>query len=169
MSKLAFLTMVTLVAAILSPSVIVNSFAKSSDGDSGNSGGSDSNDKPKTSGHKKGEGGGIPVPGLPAPKKVDNKNKERDGSGNGGFPEPGLPAPKQADGGNVDISNSGYDNGNVKQFDTSKSPFRITGSDGQVVKYKPGFNETFYNSTLPYCFAIQSGSCYDSSTGHVIP
>jgi len=169
MSKLAFLTMVTLVAAILSPSLVVNSFAKSSDGDSGNSGGSDSDDKPKTSGPKKGDSGGVPVPGLPAPKMVENKNKERDGSGNGGFPVPGLPAPKQANGGNDDISNSAYDNGNVKQFDTSKSSFRIGGSDGQVVKYKPGFNETFYNSTLPYCYAVTTGTCYDSSTGHIIP
>ncbi len=42
------------------------------------------------------------------------------------------------------------------------------GSDGKVVEHRPGFNETFYNSTLPYCFAVQSGSCYDSSTGHII-
>lgn len=35
MSKLAFLTIVTLVATILSPSVVANTFAKSSDGDGG--------------------------------------------------------------------------------------------------------------------------------------
>ncbi len=58
---------------------------------------------------------------------------------------------------------------NIKKFDPSKSSFRIGGSDGKVVEYRPGFNETFYNSTLPYCFAVQSGSCYDSSTGHIIP
>jgi hypothetical protein len=55
------------------------------------------------------------------------------------------------------------------RFYTSKSSFRIGGSDGKVVQYMPGFNETFYNSTLPYCFAVTSGSCYDSSTGQVIP
>ena len=49
------------------------------------------------------------------------------------------------------------------RFDTSKSSFRIGGSDGKVVQYMPGFNETFYNSTLPYCFAVTSGTCYDSS------
>jgi len=167
MSKLAFLTMVTLVAAILSPSVIVNSFAKSSDGDSGNSGGSDNNDKPKISGHKKVDNGGVPVPGLPAPKRVDNKNK--DSNNGGGLIVPGSPA-VTADGGGSNDGNTGYNNdNNIKTFDTSKSSFRIGGSDGQVVKYKPGFNETFYNSTLPYCYAVTTGTCYDSSTGHIIP
>jgi hypothetical protein len=62
MSKLTFLTIVTLVAAILFPSVIANTFAKSSDGDS--DGGSGNDDKPKTSGYKKGDdggSGGMPV------------------------------------------------------------------------------------------------------------
>lgn len=78
----------------------------------------------------------------------------------------GVPVPPAADSGG---DNTGYNNGNIKKFDTSKSSFRIGGSDGKVVEYMPGFNETFYNSTLPYCFAILRGSCYDSSTGQVIP
>ena len=65
--------------------------------------------------------------------------------------------------------NTCYNNDNIKKFDTSESSFRIGGSDGKVVEYMPGFNETFYNSTLPYCFAVLRGSCYDSSTGQVIP
>ena len=74
-----------------------------------------------------------------------------------------------ADSGSND-ANSGYNNdNNIKKFDTSKSSFRIDGSDGKVVQYKPGFNETFYNSTLPYCFAVPSGSCYNSATGQITP
>ena len=50
-----------------------------------------------------------------------------------------------------------------------QSSFRIGGSSGKVIEYKLGFNETFYNSTLPCCFAVTSGSCYDSSTGKIMP
>ena len=46
--------------------------------------------------------------------------------------------------------------------------FRIDGSK-KIVEYMPGFNDTFYNSTLPYCYAVTSGSCYDNSSGQVIP
>ena len=77
----------------------------------------------------------------------------------------GVPVVPSADG----SDNAGYNNGNIKKFDTSKSSFRIGGSDGKVVQYRPGFNETFYNSTLPYCFAVQGGSCYNSATGQIIP
>jgi hypothetical protein len=106
-----------------------------------------------------------PAPGVPA-ALADDKHKDKDSGGhNGGFPVPGLPAPRQAD----DSSNGGYDNGNIKQFDTSKSSFRIGGSNSKVVEFRPGFNETFYNSTLPYCFAVPSGSCYNTATGQIIP
>src|ERR671930_530701 len=79
MSKLAFIPIIfALVATILSPSVVMNTFAKSLDGDS------DSDDKPKTSGHRKGgdSGGGMPVPGVPA-VPADNTHKDKD-SNNGG-------------------------------------------------------------------------------------
>lgn len=88
------------------------------------------------------------------------------GGRRGGIPVLGVPVSPVADSGG---DNTGYNNDNIKKFDTSKSSFRIGGSDGKVVEYMPGFNETFYNSTLPYCFAVLRGSCYDSSTGQVIP
>ena len=97
----------------------------------------------------------------------DKDNNNGDGIRHGGIPVLGVPVPPAADGDGGD--NNGYNNDNIKTFDTSKSSFRISGSDGQVVKYKPGFNETFYNSTLPYCYAVTTGTCYDSSTGHIIP
>jgi hypothetical protein len=166
-SKIAFMSIITalITAIILSSPVVVNTFAKSSGGDS--SGGSDGGDKPKTSGNKKGDGGGMPVPGSPV-VRVDNKHKDKDSNNGGRLIVPGSPV-VTADSGSND-ANSGYNNdNNIKKFDPSKSSFRIGGSDGKVVEYRPGFNETFYNSTLPYCFAVQSGSCYDSSTGHIIP
>ena len=75
----------------------------------------------------------------------------------------------RADGDNHDGYDSSYNNGKMKKFDTSKSSFRIGDDHRKIVEYVPGFNETFYNSTLPYCFAVQSGSCYDSSTCQIIP
>jgi hypothetical protein len=172
MSKLTFLTIVTLVAAILFPSVIANTFAKSSDGDSG--GGSGNDDKPKTSGYKKGDdggSGGMPVPGVPV-VRADDKHRDKDSKGGtGGFPVPGVPAVR-AGGSDDDNGGSGgvYNNNNIKKFDTSKSILRSAGSHGsKIIEYTPGFNETFYNSTLPYCYAVTAGTCYDSSTGHIIP
>jgi hypothetical protein len=176
MPKITFMIIIiTLTAAILSPAVVGNAFAKSSGGDSGGSDGSggnsgdDSDNKPKTSGHKKGDsdGGGMPVPGVPV-VTADNKHKdkERNGAGGRGPPVPGLPV-VTSDGNDGD-NRDGYNNRNIKSFDTSKSSFRISGSGSRIVQYMPGFNETFYNSTLPYCFAVTSGSCYDSSTGQVV-
>jgi len=160
-----------MVAAILSPSVFANSFAKSSDGDSGGG-----DDKPKTSNHRKGDdgGGGMPVPGVPA-VRADNKEKNNNkdsNNGGGRLIVPGSPVVTTDIGNGNDndgTGNTAYNNGNIKEFDTSKSPFRIGGSDGKVVQYVPGFNETFYNSTLPYCFAVQSGSCYNTATGQIMP
>ena len=127
MSKLAFLTIVTLIAAILSPSVVANTFAKSSDGDSGdNSGG---NDKSKTEGKKDDGGDHLAVPGSPA-VPADNKPKHKDSKNGGGLIVPGSPAVTADSGGN-DVNNV-YDNNNIKKFDTSKSSFRIGGSDGKV-------------------------------------
>jgi hypothetical protein len=65
MSKIAFTSIIIalITAIILSSSVVADTFAKSSGGDSG--GGSDGGDRPKTSGNKKGDGGGMPVPGSP--------------------------------------------------------------------------------------------------------
>ena len=168
MSKLAFILIIValLAAAIISPSVVANTFAKSSDGDGGGSDSDSGADKPRTSGHKKDDGGHLAVPGSPA-VLADNKPKHKDKDNGGGLIVPGSPV-VTADSGSND-ANSGYNDNNIKKFDTSKSAFSIGGSDGKVVEYKPGFNETFYNSTLPYCFAVQSGSCYDSSTGQVIP
>jgi hypothetical protein len=71
------------------------------------------------------------------------------------------------DGDNHDGDGSNYNNDKLKKFDTSKSSFHIGDGHRKIVEYMPGFNETFYNSTLPYCFAVTSGSCYDSSTGQV--
>jgi hypothetical protein len=147
MSKLAFLTMVTLVAAILSPSVVVNSFAKSSDGDSGSS----ETKKPK-------HDAGPIVAGVPAPQAAKHKQKAPIVAG--------VPAPVAADHGG---SSGGYNDNNLKTFYTSKSPLRIAGSNDKMVTFKPGFNETFFNSTLPYCFAVKTGACYDSTTGQVVP
>ena len=60
-----------------------------------------------------------PAPGVPA-ALADDKHKDKDSGGhNGGFPVPGLPAPRKAD----DSSNGGYDDGNIKQFDTSSHRF----------------------------------------------
>ncbi|MFL6378127.1 MAG: hypothetical protein ACJ71G_01225 [Nitrososphaeraceae archaeon] len=95
-----------------------------------------------------------------------HKDKERNGAGGRGPPVPGLPV-VTSDGNDGD-NRDGYNNRNIKSFDTSKSSFRISGSGSRIVQYMPGFNETFYNSTLPYCFAVTSGSCYDSSTGQVV-
>ena len=169
MSKLAFLTIATLIAAILSPSVIANTFAKSSDGDSGGSGSSSGggDNKPKTAGHKKDDsGGGMIVPGSPV---VSADEKDKDSNNGGHLIVPGSPV-VAADNGN-DGGNSGYnnDNNDIKTFNPSKSSFSIGGSDGKVARYIPGFNETFYNSTLPYCFSVQSGSCYNSATGQITP
>src|SRR5215217_5372762 len=146
MSKIAFMSIIIalITAIIVSSSVVADMFAKSSSGDSGGSGGGD---KPKTSGNKKGGGGGIVVPGSPV-VTADRDN----GNGN--------------DGGDIGYNNEGGNN--IKKFDPSKSLFSIGGTSNKIVEYKPGFNETFYNSTLPYCYAVTSGSCYDSSTGHVI-
>jgi hypothetical protein len=90
MSNTVF-TIIT-IAAILSPSVIANAFAEPSGGDSGKgSGGStgdggSSNDKPKTvthmSGHKKGDGDRLAVPGVPV-VRADNKHKQKDSNGGG--------------------------------------------------------------------------------------
>jgi hypothetical protein len=95
----------------------------------------------------------MPVPGLPLPKGVDNKHKD---SNSGGLIVPGLPVVRSDGNDHDDGGGSSYNNGNIKKFDTSKSSFRISGSGSEIVQYMPGFNETFYNSTLPYCFALQS-------------
>ena len=79
-----------IIASILFPSVVVNTFAKSSGIDSGGSNDGDrgGDDKPKTSGHKKGDGngggGGMPVPGVPV-VKADNKHKDKDKDSNSGL------------------------------------------------------------------------------------
>jgi hypothetical protein len=133
MPKITFMIIITL-TAILSLAVFGNAFAKSSGGDSGGSGGSSdgSDNKPKTSGHKKGDSsgsGGMPVPGLPLPKGVDNKHKD---SNSGGLIVPGLPVVR-SDGNDHDDGGSSYNNGNIKKFDTSKSSFRISGSGSEIV------------------------------------
>ena len=161
MSKLAFLAIAALIA-IFSLSVFANTFAKSSSGDSRG------NDK---SGHKKDDGGShLAAPGSPV-VVAKNKHKEQKNDDNtGGLAAPGSPvAVADSGNGNDGGSNNGGYGGHIKKFDTSKSSFRIGGSNGKVVQYMPGFNETFYNSTLPYCFAVLRGSCYDSSTGQIIP
>jgi len=171
MSKIAFMSIIIalITAIIVSSSVVADMFAKSSSGDSGGSGG----DKPKTSGNKKGDDGGMPVPGSPV-VRVDNKHKDKDNNNGGGrLVVPGSPVVTADrdngngnDGGDIGYNNEGGNN--IKKFDPSKSLFSIGGTSNKIVEYKPGFNETFYNSTLPYCYAVTSGSCYDSSTGHVI-
>ena len=165
MSKIAFTSI------ILSSSVVADTFAKSSGVDSG--GGSDGGDRPKTSGNKKGDGGGMPVPGSPV-VRVDNNHKDKDSNNGGGrLIVPGSPVVTADSGnsnGNYGGGGIGYNNeggNNIKKFDPSKSLFSIGGTSNKIVEYKPGFNETFYNSTLPYCYAVTSGSCYDSSTGQV--
>jgi hypothetical protein len=170
MSKTILLMTVIALAAVLSLFVAPNAFAaKSSDEDSGGS-----DDKPKStsdaSGHKtKGDSsnepkhGGLPVPGMPVTGVDRHKDKDEDRDSGGGLPVPGILAHMRTDG----DDGSEYNNNNIKKFDTSKSIFRSAGSShgSKVIEYMPGFNETFYNSTLPYCYAVISGSCYDSSTG----
>jgi hypothetical protein len=39
----------------------------------------------------------------------------------------------------------------------------------KTIEFQLGYNVTFYNATMPYCFAVTTGACYDSSTGKVIP
>lgn len=149
----------------------VFAFAKSSSRGSGGS--DDGGDKPKTSGNKKGDSGGMPVPCSPA-VRVDNKRKDKDNNGGGRLIVPGSPV-VTADGdigngnngGGIDYNNEG--GSNIKKFDPSKSVFSIGGTSNKVVEYRPGFNETFYNSTLLYCYAVTSGSCYNSSTGQILP
>jgi hypothetical protein len=168
MSKTTFMTIIIFAAVFSLLSVGANGFAKSSGGDSSSGGDGGGNDKPKTLEHKKGDdGGGMPVPGVPA-VRVDNKHKDKDSNG-GGPIVPGLPAVPFNGDDNHDDGSSGYNNGNIKKFDTSKSSFRIGGSNGKVVEYMPGFNETFYNSTLPYCFAVTTGACYDNMNNRVLP
>ncbi|HJT48628.1 MAG TPA: hypothetical protein VJ729_10650 [Nitrososphaeraceae archaeon] len=136
----------------------------------GGSNGDGGGDKPKTSAYKEDEGSGnhLVAPGSPVEVAKDKHKQQNNDGSNGGLIAPGVPVPPAANGGG-DNSGWGYNNGNIKNFDTSKSSFRIGGSDGKIVQYKPGFNETFYNSTLPYCFAVQSGSCYNSATGQITP
>jgi hypothetical protein len=166
MSKIAFTSIIIalMAAIILSSSVVANTFAKSSGGDGGGGG-----DKPKStssdSGDKKADGGGMPVPGSPV-VRVDNKHKDKDSNNGGRLIVPGSPV-VTADSGNGG-GGSGYNN-DIKKFDPSKSLFSIGGTSNKIIEYKPGFNETFYNSTLPYCYAVTSGSCYDSSTRQVLP
>ena len=88
---------------------------------------------------KKDDGGGNHL-AAPCSPVVVAKNKHKQ---------------QKNDGGNGGSSNSGcYNNGYIKMFDTSKSSFRNSGSDGKVVEYGPGFNETFY--TQPFPIAMQS-------------
>jgi hypothetical protein len=143
MLKVAFLPVIIAVitAAILSPSVVTNTFAKSSDGDSvgGGSNGDGGGDKPKTSAHKEDEGSGnhLVAPGSPVEVAKDKHKQQNNDGSNGGLIAPGVPVPPAANGGG-DNSGWGYNNGNIKNFDTSKSSFRIGGSDGKIVQYKPG-------------------------------
>jgi hypothetical protein len=47
---------------------------------------------------------------------------------------------------------------------TRTSSFRISGSDGKVVQYMPGFNGTFYNTTLPYYWnTANARPCYNTA------
>jgi hypothetical protein len=155
------ITKIIALAATLSLSVVANAFAKPSGGD-GDSGGGADDDKPKSashnSGHKKGDSG-LPPPGVPVVRS-DKKQHDNDG----GLSPPGVPAVR-TDG---DDDGGGYSNNNIKKFDTSKSLFRSSGTS-KIIQYKPGFNDTFFNSTLPYCYAVTTGSCYDTNTQQVIP
>ncbi|MFL6322953.1 MAG: hypothetical protein ACJ72Q_21100, partial [Nitrososphaeraceae archaeon] len=64
------------------------------------------------------DGGGMPVPGVPV-VTADNKHKdkERNGAGGRGPPVPGLPV-VTSDGNDGD-NRDGYNNRNIKSFDTS--------------------------------------------------
>jgi hypothetical protein len=96
------------------------------------------------------------------PLPPHDKHKQQNGDG-GGLPVPTVRMDGDDDGG-------GYNDNNIKKFDTSKSLFHSSGShSSKIIEYMPGFNDTFYNSTLPYCFAVTSGSCYDTSSNSVIP
>ena len=122
---------------------------------------------------KKDDGGGnhLAAPCSPVVVAKNKHKQQKNDGGNGDLAAPGSPV-VTADSGNGDDGSSnsgGYNNGNIKKFDISKSSFRISGSDGKVVEYGPGFNETFYNSALPYCYAVTSGSCYDSFSGRITP
>ena len=143
-------------------------FAKSSSGDSSSNkdsgGGNDGGDKPKTSENNKGSDD-MPVPGSPV-VRVDNKHKDNN-NGGGSLVVPGSPvATADSGNGNDGGSYSNDGNSNIKKFDPSKV---IGSTSNKIVEYKPRFNETFYNSTLPYSYAVTSGSCYNSSTGQIIP
>jgi hypothetical protein len=89
-------------------------------------------------------------------KQQDNNNNNDDG----GLRPPGVPVIQ-----NDDNGDGSYNDNNIKKFDTSKSIFRSagSGSSSKIIEYMPGFNDTSYNSTLPYCFAVTSGSCYDTN------
>ena len=54
-------------------------------------------------------------------------------------------------------------------MDTSHSLVQSVFGKHKTVEFQPGYNATFYNATMPYCFAVTTGACYDSSTGMVIP
>jgi hypothetical protein len=106
-------------------------------------------------------------------KKSDTSDSDKKASDTGSndndndrphFPPPGLPVVTGNDNDNYN------DNGITKKFDTSNSPFSMVGGKGrQIIQYMPGFNETFYNSTLPYCYAVKTGACYDNMNNRIIP
>jgi hypothetical protein len=66
-------------------------------------------------------------------------------------------------------SNGGEYNNNIKKMDTKHSLIHGAFGKYKTMEFQPGFNSTFYNATLPYCFAVTTGACYDSFTGTVIP
>jgi hypothetical protein len=140
------------IAAILSLSVFSNAYAADDTQKS-------DTDKVTT---KEKHDKGLPPPGVP----VVRSDKQHHHNNNGGSPPPpGVPVIRNHGG------DGGYNNDNIKKFDTSKSLFRSSdsGSSSKIIEYIPGFNDTFFNSTLPYCFAVTSGSCYDTSRHSVIP
>jgi hypothetical protein len=152
---------IAIAAILLSLSLFANAFAESSGGDSG--GGDKSKSASDASGHKTGDSnkskhGGLPVPGILAPRVDKHKQKQSGRDGGSSLPVPGLPAVR------TDSDDGGYnDNDNIKKFDTTKSIFRSSDSShsSKIIEYMPGFNDMFYNSTLPYCFAVTTGACYD--------
>jgi hypothetical protein len=103
-----------------------------------------------------------PPPGVPI---VRSDKKHHDNNDGGVLPPPGVPIIQ-----NDDNGGGSYNSNNIKKFDTSKSIFNSSDShSSKIIEYMPGFNDTFYNSTLPYCFAVTTGACYDNMNNRVLP
>jgi hypothetical protein len=97
--------------------------------------------------HDENDNEGMPVPGVPvvpSDKKQDHNNGNDNNNGHGP-PVPGLSAVKSNGG------SSEY-NTNVQKTDTRNSLVHSVFGKHKTTEFQSGYNSTFYNATMPYCF-----------------